>query len=69
MGKAEIIFKIIGVITSVSLGIASIVIELKRKTKITDEDKEDIAERTAKKISEKQKKQPIKAEVVKVVTN
>jgi len=50
MVRREIIFRILGLVVTVGLGIASIVVESKRKIRLTAEDKEDIAEQVAKKI-------------------
>lgn len=51
--KIELTFKIIGTVTTITLGIAGLIIDYKRKLKISDEDKEDIATLAANKVLER----------------
>ena len=47
MNKLELGIKIAGVIMSTAIGVATLIIEHKKTTKISDEDKKDISEKTA----------------------
>ena len=53
MRKADLVFKILGLTTSVAIGIISLVMEAKRKRTLTEEDKNDIADRVAKRLKPK----------------
>lgn len=50
MKKTELAFKILGLITSAGIGVIGLVMEAKRKRTLTEEDKEDIADRVMTKI-------------------
>lgn len=65
MRKSEFIFKVLGIASTVVFGVAGLVMEVKKlKTpvKISEDDKNDIAERVAKKIKNVRKVPQTKVE-------
>lgn len=50
------VFKVLGLVVTTAYYAATLVIESKKKTKLTDEDKDDIAERVAVKVKKQNKK-------------
>jgi len=50
MGRTELTLKVLGLVTTVTFSVISLVMESRRKTKLTNEDKDDIAERVVTKI-------------------
>lgn len=56
MNKKIMVFKVLGLVVTTAYYAATLVIESKKKTKLTDEDKDDIAERVAVKVKKQNKK-------------
>lgn len=63
MGRKELILKVVGFSLSGVLGVAQIIVDLKRKNKISEADKEDIANRVVAKLK------PVKLPKTKVSEN
>lgn len=65
MNKSKIIFNVIGLGLTASFYVVSLILESKRTNKISEDDKEDIAERVANKVKSrrKQKQALVKEEV------
>ena len=53
MQRSDLVIKLVGLSISTVLGITQLVMDSKRKTNISDKDKDDIAERAANKVIEK----------------
>ena len=57
MNKRKLIFNILGLVVTTAYYTATLVIESKRKTKISDEDKNDIANKVIEKLVVKEEPQ------------
>lgn len=51
MGKTKIVLQILGLVVSAASSVGMMVIESRRKTKLTESDKEDIADRVVNKLT------------------